>query len=196
MEPAKLDDRELGCIDFFLFCCLLSSGLVWPTSWAILAPSWAILAPSWLHLGPILLHVGQFEFHHGSSCLHLGCILAQAGSILMHLVLLTLRSQLTCAQWNSVDNSGFLNSINLRFRNLRFHCLVAFGHQLIASDGELVTENLNEQTEIRYQKVWSVSALNPDNLTVLLVLELNIRVRLVPYAAPKYGTGTTLEPQS
>ena len=42
----------------------------------------------------------------------------------------------------------------------------------------------------------SVSALNPDNLAVLLVLELNIRVRLVPYAAPKYGTGTTLEPQS
>ena len=47
MEPAKLDDRELGCIDFFLFCCLLSSGLVWPTSWAILAPSWAILGLSW-----------------------------------------------------------------------------------------------------------------------------------------------------
>ena len=46
MEPAKLDDRELGCIDFFLFCCLLSSGLVWPTSWVILASSWTILAPS------------------------------------------------------------------------------------------------------------------------------------------------------
>ena len=52
MEPAKLDDRELGCIDFFLFCCLLSSGLVWPTSWAILAPSWAILASSWTILAP------------------------------------------------------------------------------------------------------------------------------------------------
>ena len=46
MEPAKLDDRELGCIDLFLFCCLLSSGLVWPTSWAILASSWTTLAPS------------------------------------------------------------------------------------------------------------------------------------------------------
>ena len=52
MEPAKLDDRELGCIDFFWFCCLLSSGLVWPTSWAILAPSWAILASSWTILAP------------------------------------------------------------------------------------------------------------------------------------------------
>ena len=52
MEPAKLDDRELGCIDFFLFCCLLSSGFVWPTSWAILAPSWAILASSWTILAP------------------------------------------------------------------------------------------------------------------------------------------------
>ena len=52
MEPAKLDDRELGCIDFFLFCFLLSSGLVW-------APSWAILAPSWLHLGPSGLHLGS-----------------------------------------------------------------------------------------------------------------------------------------
>ena len=52
MEPAKLDDRELGCIDFFLFCCLLSSGLVWPTSWAILAPSWAILVSSWTILAP------------------------------------------------------------------------------------------------------------------------------------------------
>ena len=52
MEPAKLDDRELACIDFFLFCCLLSSGLVWPTSWAILAPSWAILASSWTILAP------------------------------------------------------------------------------------------------------------------------------------------------
>ena len=52
VEPAKLDDRELGCIDFFLFCCLLSSGLVWPTSWAILAPSWAILASSWTILAP------------------------------------------------------------------------------------------------------------------------------------------------
>ena len=52
MEPAKLDDRELGCIDFFLFCCLLSSGLVWPTSWAILALSWAILASSWTILAP------------------------------------------------------------------------------------------------------------------------------------------------
>ena len=58
MEPAKLDDRELGCIDFFLFCCLLSSGLVWPTSWAILAPSWLHLGPSWLHLGPSGLHLG------------------------------------------------------------------------------------------------------------------------------------------
>ena len=52
MEPAKLDDRELGCIDLFLFCCLLSSGLVWPTSWAILASSWAILASSWTILAP------------------------------------------------------------------------------------------------------------------------------------------------
>ena len=52
MEPAKLDDRELGCIDFFLFCFLLSSGLVWPPSWAILAPSWAILASSWAILAP------------------------------------------------------------------------------------------------------------------------------------------------
>ena len=51
MEPAKLDDRELRCIDFFLFCFLLSSGLVWPTSWAILAPSWLHLGPSGLHLG-------------------------------------------------------------------------------------------------------------------------------------------------
>ena len=66
MEPAKLDDRELGCIDFFLFCFLLSSGLVWAPSWAILAPSWAtlasswaILAPSWLHLGPSGLHLGS-----------------------------------------------------------------------------------------------------------------------------------------
>ena len=74
---------------------------------------------------------------------------------------------------------------------------MAFGHQLIASDGELVTENLNEQTEIRYQKVWSVSALNPDDCAALLVRELNIRVLLVPYAAPNYGTGAaTLEPQS
>ena len=52
MEPAKLDDRELGCIDLFLFCCLLSSGLVWPTSWAILASSWAILASFWNILPP------------------------------------------------------------------------------------------------------------------------------------------------
>ena len=52
MEPAKLDDRELACIDFFLFCFLLSSGLVWVPSWIILAPSWVILAPSWAHLGP------------------------------------------------------------------------------------------------------------------------------------------------
>ena len=52
MEPAKLDDRELWCIDFFLFCCLLSSGLVWPPFWAILAPSWAILASSWTILAP------------------------------------------------------------------------------------------------------------------------------------------------
>ena len=52
MEPAKLDDRELACIDFFLFCFLLPSGLVWPTSWAILAPSWAILASSWTILVP------------------------------------------------------------------------------------------------------------------------------------------------
>ena len=66
MEPAELDDRELGCIDFFLFCFLLSSGLVWAPSWAILAPSWAtlasswaILAPSWLHLGPSGLHLGS-----------------------------------------------------------------------------------------------------------------------------------------
>ena len=35
-----------------MFCCLLSSGLVWPTSWAILAPSWAILASSWTILAP------------------------------------------------------------------------------------------------------------------------------------------------
>ena len=55
MEPAKLDDLELGCIDFFLFCRLLSSELVWPTSWAILSSSWAILASSWLHLGSILV---------------------------------------------------------------------------------------------------------------------------------------------
>ena len=47
MEPAELDDRELGCIVFFLFCCLLSSGLVWPPSCTILAPSGAIQAPSW-----------------------------------------------------------------------------------------------------------------------------------------------------
>ena len=57
MEPAELDDRELGCIDFFLFCFLLSSGLVWPPSWlrlgfildhlgSVLASSWTILAPS------------------------------------------------------------------------------------------------------------------------------------------------------
>ena len=59
MEPAKLDERELGCIDFFLFCYLLSSGLVWPTSWAILAPSWLHLGPSWLHLGPSGLHLGS-----------------------------------------------------------------------------------------------------------------------------------------
>ena len=59
MEPAKLDDRELGCIDYFLFCCLLSSGLVWPKSWAILAPSWLHLGPSWLHLGPFGLHLGS-----------------------------------------------------------------------------------------------------------------------------------------
>ena len=52
MEPAKLDDRELGCIDFFLFCFLLSSGLVWAPSWIILAPSWIILGSSWAHLGP------------------------------------------------------------------------------------------------------------------------------------------------
>ena len=66
MEPAKLDDREMACIDFFLFCFLLSSGLVWAPSWSILAPSWiilgfswAILAPSWLHLGPYGLHLGS-----------------------------------------------------------------------------------------------------------------------------------------
>ena len=52
MVPAKLDDRESGCIDFFLFCCLLSSGLVWPTSWTILASSWAILASCWTILDP------------------------------------------------------------------------------------------------------------------------------------------------
>ena len=52
MEPAKLDDRELGCIVFFLFCFLLSSELVWSPSWAILAPSWAILASSWTILAP------------------------------------------------------------------------------------------------------------------------------------------------
>ena len=52
MEPAKLDDLELACIDFFLFCFLLSSGLVWPPSWAILTPSWAILASSWTILAP------------------------------------------------------------------------------------------------------------------------------------------------
>ena len=63
MEPAKLDDRELGCIDFFLFCFLLSSGLVW-------APSWAILG----HLGSILGHLG---FILG----HLGSILAPSGAI-------------------------------------------------------------------------------------------------------------------
>ena len=54
MEPAKLDDRELACIDFFLFCFLLSSGLVWVPSWIILAPSWVMLPPSWLQLGSIL----------------------------------------------------------------------------------------------------------------------------------------------
>ena len=52
MEPAELDDRDLGCIDFFLFCFLLSSGLVWVPSWIILAPSWIILGSSWAHLGP------------------------------------------------------------------------------------------------------------------------------------------------
>ena len=52
MEPAKLDDRELGCIDFFLFCFLLSSGLVWP--------------PSWLCLGFILDHLGSIFGHPGS----------------------------------------------------------------------------------------------------------------------------------
>ena len=59
MEPAKLDDQELGCIDFFLFCCLLSSGLVWPTSWAILAPSWAILDHILGHPGSIWGHPGS-----------------------------------------------------------------------------------------------------------------------------------------
>ena len=52
MEPAELDDRELGCIDFFLFCFLLSSGLVWP--------------PSWLRLGFILDHLGSIWDHPGS----------------------------------------------------------------------------------------------------------------------------------
>ena len=52
MEPAELDDRELGCIAFFLFCFLLSSGLVWP--------------PSWLCLGLILEHLGSIWDHPGS----------------------------------------------------------------------------------------------------------------------------------
>ena len=52
LEPAKLDDRELGCIDSFLFCFLLSSGLVWPRSRAIMASSWTMLASSWTILAP------------------------------------------------------------------------------------------------------------------------------------------------
>ena len=59
MEPAKLDDRELAYIDFFLFCFLLSSGLVWAPSWIILASSWLHLEPSWLHLGSIWGHPGS-----------------------------------------------------------------------------------------------------------------------------------------
>ena len=66
MEPAKLDDRELACIDFFLFCFLLSSGLVWVPSWIILAPSWIILGSSWAHLGPSWLHLGSIWGHPGS----------------------------------------------------------------------------------------------------------------------------------
>ena len=56
MEPAELDDRELGCIDLFLFCCLLSS-FFWARLAPILAPSWLHLGPSWLHLGPSGLHL-------------------------------------------------------------------------------------------------------------------------------------------
>ena len=71
MEPAKLDDRELACIDFFLFCFLLSSGLVWAPSWAILASSWLILA----HLGFVWAHLGSISGHLGSILGHVASIL-------------------------------------------------------------------------------------------------------------------------
>ena len=61
MEPAKLDERELGCIDFFWFCCLLSS---------------ARLAHILGHPGFILGHLGFILDHLGSIWGHPGSILA------------------------------------------------------------------------------------------------------------------------
>ena len=60
MEPAKLDDRELACIDFFLFCFLVSSGFAWPPP--ILGHPGSILD----HLGFILDHLGSIWGHPGS----------------------------------------------------------------------------------------------------------------------------------
>ena len=59
MEPAELDDRELGYI-------------VGRAGGSLLGPPCLHLGSSWLHLGPSWLHLGPYWFHLGSSWLHLG----------------------------------------------------------------------------------------------------------------------------